>query len=208
MSELGEDRPAASPSTDDADAVELAEQSSYRLQAMRRRHALVDWSQLFANLLVIVAIGLAVATYSWEKGLEKRERSADRVALLYSEQLSEARATLFRLWLGQDLAPLGGGLPREVIDALVEKTIAASGIEEAKIADAIVSLANYLDGLEACIAANRCDAEEIEGSLGGYARNFHCLYKSEIVRLRDQLVLPSLGRQLAVMVERTGGCSA
>tara|TARA_R110002094_G_scaffold218265_1_gene189701 strand:- start:1132 stop:1773 length:642 start_codon:yes stop_codon:yes gene_type:complete len=166
----------------------------------------VELTQFIANLAVIAALAFTAVTFWKQQQEAKRQESAQFVSNLYSERLATARSILFRLWADKDLAVFEKGVPSEFKEALVRKTIETSPVPQTDIVEAIVTLTNYYDEVEFCVANLRCDLAEIDENLGRYGVSFYCLYRTEIVSLRSKLALPSLGEGLAQFAQRQGGC--
>lgn len=171
-----------------------------------QRRALVEWSQLAANITIVVGLLVAVFTYLAQVSDNKIDISERRLDRFHGQSLVEARSTLSRLWDGQDLSSLRQGLPRKAIDALVDKTIAKTSIPEGSIDEAILLLTDYLDGVGNCRHTNHCDYKVIDLRLGQYAHDFFCIYRGRVATLREKRLLPVLGVNLAKWAGDHGGC--
>jgi hypothetical protein len=176
------------------------------VERVQRREKLRDWTQIFANILVPIAIAVAAGGLYLDNLQRGRDTASRQIELLYSEGLSASQVTLFNLWRGQDMSVLENAVSRTFVDQFVSRKIDASGIEKNEVISAIVSLTSYFDRVEICVASGRCDEAEIVTQIGTYGRDFHCFYAGQISALRNQSLINYLGEGLRNFAERSGGC--
>jgi hypothetical protein len=177
-----------------------------RTEKVQRREKLRDWTQIFANILVPIAIAVAAGGLYLDNLQRGRDTASRQIELLYSEGLSASQVTLFNLWRGQDMSVLENAVSRTFVDQFVSRKIDASDIDKNEIISAIVSLTSYFDRVEICVSSGRCDEAEIVTQIGTYGRDFHCFYAGQINALRNQSLINYLGEGLRDFAERSGGC--
>lgn len=175
-------------------------------QKVQWREAWVDWTQVIANILVPLAIGIAAFGLYLDNIQGNRDAASRQMELFYSEGLSSAQLTLFKLWRGQDLTVLEGTVSRRFMDEFVRLKIDASEIDRDEIISAVVSLTSYFDRVEICIASGRCDEAELLDQIGSYGRDFFCVYTGQINALRNDRLVNYLGVGLQNFAKRAGGC--
>lgn len=179
-----------------------------RTDRVRRREAIVGWTQVAANVVVPVTIALA-AWGLFQDQQRQRVNAADRqVELFYNESISDARVVLFDLWSGVDMRVLGEPRSRSFVDRFVEAVIESQPEQERSVRAAIVSIATYFDRVEACIERDRCDQGEILIQIGPYGRDFYCLYAGQLQSAREESLLLAVGQGLERFTERAGGCES
>lgn len=179
-----------------------------RTRNIRRRKALVDWTQISANILVPLAIIVAATGLYFDRVQSNRDASSRHIELFYSESLTFAQLTLFKLWQGQDLSILRNALSRKFVNQFVSRRIEASGIERDAVNSSIISITSYFDSAEVCIASGRCDESELLNHVGAYGRDFFCFYAGQIQELQNVNLINYLGDGLQEFAGRAGGCHA
>lgn len=177
-----------------------------RTKQVRVREAWVGWTQVLANILVPIALFVAVLNFYEQSKQGRRDAAARQIELFYSSDIARAQITLFAIWSDADLTVLRTPQKREFIDAFVERTIAASVTSRNEIVKSVAALASYFDRVEACIESQSCDEKELLRQLGGYARDFFCIYSVEIHRIREKSLVGDLGVGLESFAQRAGGC--
>lgn len=178
-----------------------------RAHHVRFREACLCWTQVAANILVPVTIGLAgfgLLQNTWQ---QRSDAAQQQIELFYSENLGKAQQTLLLLLNDTDLMVLNEARSRSFIDAFVERAIDASGVARPEIIAAIVNLASYFDRVEVCVATGRCDEQTVLTQLGPYGRDFHCLYAGQLSALRQESLILQLGEGLEQFAGRSGGCN-
>lgn len=197
--EGGENAPKSHMS--EADIITIA-----RTKQVRIREAWVGWTQVLANILVPIALIVAGLNLYEQSKQGRRDASARQIELFYSSELAQAQITLFAIWSDADLTVLRTPQKREVIDAFVERSIIASEVSRNEIVMSVAALASYFDRVEVCIVSQSCDESEILQQVGGYARDFFCIYSVEIKKLREKSLVGNLGVGLESFAQRAGGC--
>ncbi|MEM6661651.1 MAG: hypothetical protein AAF666_05675 [Pseudomonadota bacterium] len=177
-----------------------------RTRRVRTREAWVGWTQVLANILVPIALIVAGLNLYAQSVQGRLDASARQIELFYSPNLARAQIMLFAIWSDADLTVLRSPQKREFIDALVERSIATSGVNRNEIVMSVAALASYFDRVEACIDLGSCDEDELVQQVGGYARDFFCIYSVEINKIRDKSLVSSLGDGLEKFSQRAGGC--
>lgn len=179
-----------------------------RTTNVQLREFWVGWTTVAANILLPVSI-LIAGWGLWEQNRQaKLDAASDTISMFFDDGLVAAQTTLFSLWTQKDLSVLKSPQSRSFVDALVERTIRSSDLDQAQITNAIVSITSYFDRAEACVASRRCDEEEVLNQIGRYGRDFHCVYAGQIEKLRDETLVLYLGEGLERLVQRSGGCGA
>lgn len=177
-----------------------------RTARVRRREAIVGWSQVVANVVVPVTLCLAVWGFLQDIQRQKTDAADRQIALFYNESISSARLVLFELWSDVDVSVLNAPRSRDFIDRFVGTVIDAQPETAREVSAAIVSIATYFDRVETCIQRRRCDQEEILAQIGPYGRDFYCLYTGQLVSAREDNLLLSVGQGLRQFADRLGGC--
>lgn len=177
-----------------------------RTRRVRIREAWVGWTQVLANILVPIALIVAGLSLYEQSAKGRRDASARQIELFYSPDLARAQITLFAIWSDADLTVLRSPKKREFIDAFVERTVATSDVDRDEIITSVAALASYFDRVEACVASESCEEDDLLQQIGGYAQDFFCIYSVEIRKLRDRSLVGSLGHGLENFAKRAGGC--
>jgi len=179
-----------------------------RTARVQMREAWAGWTQVLANIAIPVTLAFAVWGLLQDLQRQRLDAASRQVELFYTENLGGAQAILFAIWNESDMSILSTPQSRSFIDAFVSRTIASSDHEAREVLAAIVNLASYFDRAELCIERGRCDEDEMLSQLGDYGRDFYCLYAGQIVDLRSDTLILSIGHGLERFAERAGGCSA
>ncbi|MEM1273904.1 MAG: hypothetical protein AAGF88_08805 [Pseudomonadota bacterium] len=179
-----------------------------RTARVRRREAIVGWTQAVANVVVPITLGLAVWGFLQDLQRQKTNAADRQIELFYNEAISDARLVLFELWSDVDVSILNAPRARSFVDQFVDTVIDAQPENARDISAAIVSIASYFDQVETCIQRQRCDEAELVAQIGPYGRDFYCLYAGQLVLAREDSLLLSVGQGLMQFADRAGGCGA
>jgi hypothetical protein len=171
-----------------------------------RKQHLVDYSQILANAVVLVALPFTVLTYCHQIDTEKVSRSLDYVKEFNTGTILDARNVLFTIWQRGDQAnaELPADVLAEMFDRLAERQGERPGPTEAR--QAVSDIANFFDMVDACRAAGPCDDESLQTNLGQYAHDFWCIYQSSLKEQRSRIGNKTLGGGLERLAEARGGC--
>ena len=77
----------------------------------------------------------------------------------------------------------------------------------ANMRQAIFSVVDFYETLQLCVDADRCDGPLALSYFGQYAKQFYCLYKPYILKLRQDLNIPSYAERLEKLVRQHGSCA-
>jgi hypothetical protein len=175
---------------------------------VQRREAWMGWTQVVANLVIVIGLGTTAIAFALQSRAEQRNAASRQIETFYSRDLATAQVTLFQLWADEDLSVFRDfPLPRSSVDTLVEKVISTNEQARSDILSSILVLTSYFDRVQSCVELERCDGTEVDTQLGSYARNFHCTYSGEIAKLSHRLLFASLGIGLRAFSDRMGGCT-
>ena len=163
-------------------------------------------TQIVANAVVVAGLVIAGLTYWNDRSQRKIEAASVEVQALRSSELSSARSALLSLWTDRDLSALQGQIGAAEKEILVAGLFDADRENGGSALEALIEVADYFDRVELCVEADRCDRSVIDRQLGPYAHSFQCLYGGQIRRVRDPLLLTTLGDGLQRLAEKMGDC--
>ena len=106
--------PPVEPGTEDDEALLIK-----RTRRVRTREAWVGWTQVVANVLVPLALIVAVLNLVEQAREARRDASARQIELFYSEGVAKSQATLFAIWLDQNIEVLRAARRKSFIDEFV-----------------------------------------------------------------------------------------
>jgi hypothetical protein len=169
---------------------------------------LLTLTTILANIVVIAGLPIAYLTYVEANRAERVQRSLELVTNFNTGDMLAARNLIYRSWRNVVLPADDVALPREVVNGLVERVIAASQGDDAglDVGTALVNVVTYLDGAHICADREVCDRETLRLQIGPYASTFHCLYQGFIQARRRSLRLPNFGVGVEKLGETKGGC--
>ena len=172
-----------------------------------RKYGILEISEILANITIVCGLLIAALTFYQQRSEVKIRSSEELLRQFHTPHLSDATSLLSDLWSEQDLSIFQAGLPRKAINALIDASAEAQGIDDRDLNTAIFVVAQYLDFLEACMAAEKCDPDTINIRMAEYARNFFCTYQGHIFEQARRILLP-IGNELSKWASRNGGCTA
>lgn len=168
------------------------------------------WSPLstvVANTTIIATLIIALASYFQAQHLGRTEASLNYMNAFRSGQVQEAQNLIYQTWLPYDFSGATHGLSPKAVEALIERVIpnetTAEGIEYRL---AIASIVSFFDSAMACAEQGVCDRGTLYSQIGGYGRDFFCLYRSVIADERSRGRMTSFGDGLTALSADIGGC--
>lgn len=159
-----------------------------------------------ANLSVIIALIVAVGTYSAQMKQSKREAAFQFVSNLNSGDMLGVQRRFSLEFQKLPLGQLRGvALTRETMGTLVAQLVDQSADPDALRED-IITLVSYLDDAQICIESGNCDATVIRSHMGETAKRYACILIPYVSELQKDLLLDGLGDGLQRLADYEHNC--
>jgi hypothetical protein len=183
-----------------------------RMEERRDRAPLRDsfqaWSTIVANTAVAVTLGVALVTYLNEIKTQGRAAALSYVENFNDEPLLGARNRLYALWSNIELPSVSmeSIKPKLLYELFARQLDAEPPADALAIRTSVINIADYLDGANTCLEEGVCDERIIREQLGGYARNFYCLYEELIEAEAQRLNNLQFGSGARALATTMAGC--
>jgi hypothetical protein len=162
----------------------------------------MDWVELLIKLIVVIGALGAVYQYFDLKQENRVKETMAQLQAFNSGDLQAARLKLTAIW--ENYQPQFEAINRQTVaseqdKSLIQAKIVLPVIKQNKLQREIGLLVDFFDNLQVCVQHYICDREVAQGFFGGYAGNFHRLYRPWIEEQRK--VIPGYAAHLQAFAQ-------
>jgi hypothetical protein len=166
------------------------------------------WLERASWIWIVLGVPLFFVEHHLQLERDRATATLEFVKRYQDSQIVSERFALLAPWMQYNIEEFRLAKPSpQAIEDLVLKLVNASPTSGPRdMREAIFSIVDFYETLQICVNAGRCDPALAVSYFGQYAKQFYCLYKPYIFKLRHDQNIPTYARRLEQLAEGEGAC--
>jgi hypothetical protein len=166
------------------------------------------WLERASWIWIVLGVPLFFVEHHLQLDRDRATATLEFVKRYQDSQLVSERFALLAPWMQYNIEEFRQARPSpQAVEDLVLKLVNASPTSGGRdMREAIFSIVDFYETLQLCVDAGRCDRELALSYFGMYAKQFYCLYKPYVFKLRHDQNIPTYAQRLEQLAQGGGAC--